>query len=237
MTDIEVLTGKDCRYIDFDSAEAPLHEEVVGPFLMLQEMAKAAGFDLAIASSYRDYDRQAAIWNGKLSGVRPVFDSYSERISLVTLSPLQQIEAVLRWSALPGASRHHWGSDIDVYDRGAVAEDYAVQLTTEEATHSGPFASMHDWLDQVLVERPELGFFRPYAKDRGGIAPERWHLSYAPLAARYQQACDVEVIKRCCGCSDILLKETVLANIERLYKRYVNVPIDYYPKQFHALFH
>ncbi len=28
----------------------------------------------------------------------------------------------------------------------------------------------------------EFGFYRPYAVDRGGVHPEPWHLSYAPLA-------------------------------------------------------
>ena len=28
----------------------------------------------------------------------------------------------------------------------------------------------------------EFGFYRPYASDRGGVQPEPWHLSYAPVA-------------------------------------------------------
>lgn len=237
MTNPAALIGKDSQFIDFTTAEAPLQRDVVEPFLILQALAKNAGFDLAIASSYRDYSRQAAIWNGKLSGVRPVFDSDNKRVSLASMSPLQQVEAVMRWSALPGASRHHWGCDIDVYDRGAVPEGYQVQLSPEEVENSGPFASMHDWLDQVLAERPELGFFRPYAHDRGGIAPERWHLSYAPVAAQYQKFCGLEAIRRCCECSDILLKEAVLANLDCLYQRFIHVPIDCYPQQYHKLFH
>ena len=235
--DIAVLTGKDDRFIDYHSAEAPLHREVVKPFLALQAMAKEAGFDLAIASSYRDYGRQLAIWNAKLSGVRPVFDSDNQRLSLHNLGPMQQVEAVMRWSALPGASRHHWGTDIDIYDRAAVAKDYQVQLSPEESSEQGPFAAMHDWLDQQLLARPELGFFRPYAEDRGGVAPERWHLSYAPVAAQYHKHCDIEVIKQCCDGSDMLLKEAVLANLPAIYKRYIDVSIKAYPANFHALFH
>ena len=232
-----MLTGKDDQYIDYHSAEAPLHRAVVQPFLKLQTRAKVAGFDLAIASSYRDYNRQQAIWNGKLSGVRPVFDSHNQRLSLVNMSPLQQVLAVLRWSALPGASRHHWGTDMDIYDRSAVAADYQVQLSPQEAAEGGPFNAMHNWLDELLAAEPELGFFRPYAQDLGGVAPERWHLSYAPVAAHYQKHCDMNVIGQCCDRSDILLKEAVQANLEDIYSRFIAVPISAYPAIFHDLFH
>ncbi|MCZ8486094.1 D-alanyl-D-alanine carboxypeptidase family protein [Vibrio lentus] len=30
-------------------------------------------------------------------------------------SEQQKLSAILRWSALPGASRHHWGCDFDVF--------------------------------------------------------------------------------------------------------------------------
>ena len=35
-----------------------------------------------------------------------------------------ECDAILLWSALPGASRHHWGTDFDVFDRAAVPPDY-----------------------------------------------------------------------------------------------------------------
>ena len=35
---------------------------------------------------------------------------------------------ILEWSALPGASRHHWGSEFDVFDLAALPEGYRVQL-------------------------------------------------------------------------------------------------------------
>ena len=41
-----------------------------------------------------------------------------------------------------------------------------------------------------------FGFFRPYTTDRGGVAPEPWHLSYAPVAARAQAR-----VRRWSGCA------------------------------------
>ena len=37
-------------------------------------------------------------------------------IELEGLSDWQKCQAILRWSAVPGASRHHWGTEIDFFD-------------------------------------------------------------------------------------------------------------------------
>ncbi|SPY94009.1 D-alanyl-D-alanine carboxypeptidase [Proteus mirabilis] len=65
------------------------------------------------ASFIRSFERQLAIWNGKFEGTRPVLDAESQPIDIQTLSEGQRCEAILKWSALPGASRHHWGTEID----------------------------------------------------------------------------------------------------------------------------
>ena len=49
----------------------------------------------------------------------------------------------------------------------------------------GPFHRLTTWLDAHMHA---FGFFRPYTTDRGGVAPEPWHLSYAPVASRAQAA-------------------------------------------------
>jgi len=52
--------------------------------------------------------RQAEIWNAKAAGLRPVLDANEQPIDTGTLSERELVFAILRWSALPGASRHHW---------------------------------------------------------------------------------------------------------------------------------
>ena len=226
-----ILFGKSDVSIDYDSAEAPLHNEVVAAFLDLQKKAKREGFDLAVASSYRSYDRQLHIWNAKLDGSRPVFDSNNELLSLASLSPWEQVQAVLRWSALPGASRHHWGTDIDIYDRAAVSKDYKVQLSPEESSECGPFGSLHQWLDNEL-EVSQSDFFRPYDFDRGGVAPERWHISFAPIAIEYQRQFNIDKLSVLCRENDMSLKSVVLTHVEEIYTRFINVPITAYPKAY-----
>lgn len=151
-------------------------------FRDLRAAAAAAGFDLRIASAYRSFERQRVIWNGKLSGERPVLDEADREIDLAPLGDVERIERVLRFSAMPGASRHHWGTDMDVYDAAAVARDFRLSLNAAEVAENGPFAPLHRWLDERIADGTSRGFFRPYDRDRGGVAPERWHLSFAPMA-------------------------------------------------------
>ena len=130
------------------------------------------------------------------------------------------VYAILRWSALPGASRHHWGSDMGVYDISRMPEDYKVQLVPQESEPGGPFYDFHLWLDDNLKH---FNFFRPYAHDLGGIAPERWHLSYAPISHEYQQALTFELLEETISNADIELKPIILKELPEIYQRFINI--------------
>lgn len=225
MVDIEQLCGIKNNYlVEVPLLRCQLHREVVGPLLTLRESARAAGFDMRVASSYRSFDRQLLIWNAKANGLRPVLDDKSEPLDIAQLSESQLMFAILRWSALPGASRHHWGTDLDVYDASRIDEDYVVRLTVEETCNTGPFAPFHRWMDAVL-EKNSFGFYRPYAQDTGGVAPEPWHLSYAPLATGYAEQLTEDVLRELISKSDICLKQTILDHLAEIYQRFVRVAV------------
>lgn len=219
-----LLYGTDNSFMDYDSFSVPVHREVVKPFLVLQSKARQQGFELSIASGYRSFDRQLLIWNEKVSGVRPVIDDHGNTIDLKELSPWQQVQAILRWSALPGTSRHHWGTDLDVFDKAAVAEDYQLQLSVDEVADSGPFGPMHLWLDQQILNQQAEGFFRPYNVDRGGVSPERWHLSYGPLARSMQSSLDVDGLRKLWESVPLSHSETIIAHMDEILERYVIIP-------------
>jgi len=130
-------------------------------FLAMREAARRDGIDLQAASSFRDFDRQLTIWNAKFRGERPLLDRSGQLLNVASLSAAQRIEAILIWSALPGASRHHWGTDLDVYDAAALHDRARLQLTPEEYGGAGPFAALTAWLDQHMHR---FGFFRPYVE-------------------------------------------------------------------------
>jgi LAS superfamily LD-carboxypeptidase LdcB len=224
--ELDIITGTTQRHlVDLNAAadDRPtmlVHQEVVGPLRELQQCAADAGFDLQLCSGFRSFERQRLIWNSKLSGLRPVVDDKGMELDLAALSPWQQVQAVLRWSALPGASRHHWGTDMDIYDAAAMPEGYQIQLVPEEVEGSGIFAPMHDWLDAQLARR---NFYRPYANDTGGIAPERWHISYRPIAENYARSLTADALAQCLRQSDILLVDVVLEHLDEIIRRYLNV--------------
>jgi LAS superfamily LD-carboxypeptidase LdcB len=223
------LFGLDDHLIDWHSLTCGVHRDVVAPFMALQAAAAEQGFELAIASGYRDFERQLAIWNAKARGLRPVLDTAGRPLDIARLDPWDLAQAILRWSALPGASRHHWGTDLDVYDSRAVAADYKVQLLATEVQGDGPFVPLHNWLDQRISNGRAEGFFRPYQADRGGIAPERWHLSYAPLSGGFQLALDKNSLLEIITSQPIELQDTIVSHMDEIYQRFVLVPGQLYP--------
>jgi LAS superfamily LD-carboxypeptidase LdcB len=180
--------------------------------------AHAEGIDLVIVSSFRDFDRQVGIWNGKFRGERPLLARDGSPMDAGTLDDDGKIDAILLWSALPGASRHHWGTDVDVIDRAAVPASYQPQLTQAEFAPTGPFARLNQWMGQNLAR---FGFFRPYSVDRGGVQPEPWHLSYAPVASQALARLSLEVLAEAISGSAMLGRERVLTRLPDLYERYV----------------
>jgi LAS superfamily LD-carboxypeptidase LdcB len=198
-----------------------VHEDVVEPFLQLKREARTAGFELEIFSGFRDFDRQLGIWNRKASGEQAVLDSNAEPIDIGTLSERELAFAILRWSALPGASRHHWGTDLDVFDAAAKPADYEIELVPEEVNSGGMFGPFHDWLDGRLAAGTACGFFRPYERDQKGVAPERWHLSYSPVAAKNEQLLTTAIVRDTIQRADIELKEVVMENLDEIYERFV----------------
>ena len=145
----------------------------------MREEAARAGFDLVPVSSFRDFDRQRAIWNAKFRGERPALDRRGRRVDVAALDAGARVETILLWSALPGMSRHHWGSDIDVADGAVMAAGYAPKLEVAEYRRGGPFAALSAWL---AANMRRFGFYRPYVRRGRGVQPEPWHLSYAPVA-------------------------------------------------------
>ncbi len=210
-----------CTPADARSLGARVHQEVVEPFRSLKREARTAGFDLRILSGYRSFEQQLSIWNGKASGKLTVLDSNAVSLDVAALSERELVFAILRWSALPGASRHHWGTDLDVYDAATTPEGHEIELIPEEVNAGGMFGPLHEWLDERIATDSSFGFFRPYDEDRQGVAPERWHLSYAPVATAYMEQLTTDVLRAAVERADVYLKETVLLQLDEIHERFV----------------
>ncbi|WP_421260492.1 M15 family metallopeptidase [Aeromonas sp. 600774] len=190
----------------------------------MQVAAAHAGFNLQPASSWRSFDRQLAIWNGKWRGERPLLDANSQPIDALQLSDEARLHAILRWSALPGTSRHHWGTDLDIYDPDCLPADTKLALEPWEYEAGGWFADLSEWLNDHMSD---FGFFLPYAKPVGagsGVAYEPWHISFGPES--HAQRLDPTTLALCLQQADIEGKATILANLDEILDRYVTTSPD-----------
>jgi D-alanyl-D-alanine carboxypeptidase len=150
-----------------------LRNETLAAFIEMSAAAKADGISLKIASATRNFDYQKNIWNSKWSGATLVDGN---NLSMTIPDSLTRFKKILEYSSVPGASRHHWGTDIDINES---TTDYfnGVLGTTE-----------YIWL---VKNAQTFGFCQPYNLKNGarpeGYNEERWHWSYLPLAKTFTQ--------------------------------------------------
>ncbi len=213
------LTGRDRGHIvDVESPRCMLHAAVVDAFLAMRQNAAEAGIDLLPLSSFRDFGRQRRIWNEKYRGKRPVLDRSGRPVDMNRLAPEERVETILLWSALPGASRHHWGSDIDVVDGRVLASGYQAKLERQEFMRGGTFAALARWLAGNMRR---YGFYRPYTRAGSGVQPEPWHLSFAPVARRALPSLTVELLASAIEGANIGGEAAILSSLPSIHQRYV----------------
>jgi len=212
------LTGQDDSHIHWLDESTGIHFEMLPAWQCLCEAAKTAGFDLVIASGYRSFTRQLSIWNRKFTGQLPIKNSQGNNVNIETMLDSELVKAILLFSALPGASRHHWGSDIDIYARNLLPEDQKLQLEPWEYQEKGPFHSLTLWLS---LNAHHYGFYLPYDKYRGGVAIEPWHLSYHPIAERYEKQLSIELLNKVVCSNQIEGKVVIISQIAEIYNTFV----------------
>lgn len=113
-----------------------LRKEAHDAFLQMKNAAYSDGIDLKIVSSYRNFGRQEMIWERK-------YMKYTEDDGM---DPLLAIDKIIEYSTIPGTSRHHWGTDIDIID-GYRKTDGDV-LVPEKFGAGGPFEDFKKWMDE-----------------------------------------------------------------------------------------
>lgn len=189
-------------------------------FETLRQRAEVDGINLQIASGYRSVERQVQIWQRKNSPDY-TFTINGAQKKADELTDQQWLDCVMKWSAIPGLSRHHWGTDIDVFDADAVPANYQLQLTPEEYQAGGPFEKLGEWLTINVDELRTEGFYRPYRKFHGGVQPEAWHLSYKADADNALQTLLSRQPSELVPLDDIRGGKLIAAQLDTLIYRYV----------------
>jgi LAS superfamily LD-carboxypeptidase LdcB len=218
MNELELTGQVRTHIVELEQPRCGLHYETAASFLAMRDAAALAGIDLVPRSSFRDFHMQLGIWNRKWAGERPLYDRNGAPLERQQLSDAQAVDVILCWSAIPGGSRHHWGSDVDVIDAAAVPAGYTVELVPGEYAPTGIFARLNQWLNENMWR---FGFFRPYHTDRGGVSPEPWHLSYAPVSQPALESLSLSTLRRVIEGSSIAGKSHVLTRLPEIYTRFL----------------
>jgi LAS superfamily LD-carboxypeptidase LdcB len=213
------LTGRTRAHVrELPEPRCVLHPQAAAALLAMRSAAAEADLDLMPVSGFRDFARQLAIWNAKFRGERPLLDRHGQLIERAGLDEAGIVGHILLWSALPGASRHHWGTEIDVIDGRQLKAQQRTELLSADYQAGGPYAPLNAWLD---AHAPRFGFYRPYDLDRGGVQPEPWHLSFAPIAQRALERLTLPVLSAALAGAALEGRATVLAQLPQIYHRYV----------------
>jgi LAS superfamily LD-carboxypeptidase LdcB len=201
------LTGRAVTHVVLDpQLKLVLHPDVVPALKALQEAARADGHTIQVVSAFRSFDRQLAIWNAKWRGERPLLDANEKPLDANLFTPGEKVRAILLWSALPGTSRHHWGTDIDVIDRAALPPGRSSDLLQRDFRAGGCFHTFDLWLES---NAGRFGFYRPY-QGQGPTQAEPWHLSFQQLGARAEKLMNRTIVIESLRGSNILGFEAIL---------------------------
>ena len=191
-----------------------LRKQAYESFLKMKNEAEKEAINIQIVSSYRSFDHQNRIWTRKYN-----------RFTKQGLSPEITLQKIIEYSTIPGTSRHHWATDIDIIDGNAKQPKY---VFNEEHFHgNGPFCKLKEWMDE---NAESFGFYIVYTNNanRKGFKYEPWHYSYKPLSKSYLK--DYQKI----DILEMIKKEKLTGSEhfgEEFIKRYINENIlDINPK-------
>ena len=168
----EILIGMDDSRIVSDTIL--LEKETYSAFIKMKNAAEKDGIIIKLVSGFRDFYRQQMIWNNK----------YKKFTNEFSLDGPTAIKEIIRFSTIPGTSRHHWGTEIDIIDKNF--ENEKDLLISKKYEEGGIFNSLKKWMDK---NSKRFGFYIVYDDDsnRPGFEYEPWHYTYKPISDLYQR--------------------------------------------------
>ena len=128
----------------------------------MYEAALADSVHLIITSGHRTLNEQIYEWELRWNNTQT---------ELVFENEIDKARFILQYRAMPGTTRHHWGTEIDLN---------SFELTYFESQEG---QTVYNWLEE---NAEKFGFYQPYTpideKRPYGYQEEKWHWSYKPLA-------------------------------------------------------
>lgn len=212
------LTGLTDEHISWLTPTIGIHKDMQAPLQAMIDAAKLDGIEIEVASGFRSFERQKAIWNRKILGEINILDINEKPIINASMNTTELINAIMLFSALPGSSRHHWGTDIDVYSPNMLKDGQTLKLEVSEYSENGAFSTLTQWLK---VHALRHGFCFPYSTYQGGVAAEPWHISYLPLSSSFEREMTISILRTAIIRNELEGKAEILANLEALYHRFI----------------
>lgn len=152
-----------------DRSGMVVRKDTYKAFLAMDSAAREDGVVLQIRSATRNFEYQKSIWERKWTGKTPIENG--EKISESTPDPVERALKILRYSSMPGTSRHHWGTDIDLNN------------FTNRFFEHGEGLKIYTWLEDHAAS---YGFRQPYTEKDSlrphGYNEEKWHWSFYPVS-------------------------------------------------------
>ncbi len=156
----------DSKYTD--GRRLYLRQETYEAFIRMHDAALQSGIKLIIISATRNFNSQKYIWERKWNGKTAVD---GKNLAETVSDPVERARIILRFSSMPGTSRHHWGTDIDL---NALDNTYF---------STGEGKKIYNWLTENASEYGFCQTYTPKGPNRPtGYEEEKWHWSYLPLA-------------------------------------------------------
>ncbi len=173
-------------------------------FIKMFYAAQKDGIKLFVISATRNFAYQKGIWEQKWNGGKLVD---GKNLAISVKDPVKRAETILKFSSMPGTSRHHWGTDVDLNSMDV------------KYFETPPGNKVYDWL---VKNAGKYGFCQPFNSKENrvsGYEEEKWHWSYVPLSAiflrAYQHKVDYNYITGFKGCETAekleVIKNYVLA--------------------------
>lgn len=168
------LIGKSNPNIVGESYTSKMHRETQTALSSMAVAATAENIKIEVVSAFRSFERQ-----------KQIYESKYERFTSQGLTPMEAIEKIIEYSTIPGTSRHHWGTDLDIIDANAPRPKNVLQ--PEHFHGKGPYCKLKEWLNE---HASSFGFFEVYTDDpyRRGFKYEPWHFSLAAVSVPMLQA-------------------------------------------------
>lgn len=149
-------------------ADAYLRKDAYDAFVKMHDAAQKDAIKLTIISSTRNFSSQKTIWEAKWNGDRLV---EGKNLTTDVKDSTERAKIILRFSSMPGTSRHHWGTDIDIND---LNDSYFL---------SGNGKKEYEWL---VSNAHKYGYYQPYTpkgtERPTGYEEEKWHWTYLPIS-------------------------------------------------------